>query len=165
MALLDALNAGVPALSEFMGKQVLARIQRAVDKHTPKTGSFSPQVSSARDHLHNPEPVIALPYWPEKQSQQESASEALQSAKDAKTKAEEELRKLEADILEHRPPADELNREQVAYLGHDEIQVAVEDTGYRLVRHGGAATILSEGERTAIAFLYSSRHWKAVRST
>ncbi|WP_186178779.1 AAA family ATPase, partial [Burkholderia gladioli] len=59
-----------------------------------------------------------------------------------------------SDILEHRLPAEELNRDLVTYLGHDEIQVSVEETGYRIVRHGNAAMHLSEGERTAIAFLY-----------
>ena len=40
------------------------------------------------------------------------------------------------------------------HLGHDELQVSAKETGYHIVRRGSAATHLSEGERTAIAFLY-----------
>lgn len=148
------LSAGAPALSEFVGKQTLARIEQIVEKHNAKTLSFKEKVKAARESLHDHELAVALPEWLERQKELESATNARVAANEAKAKTEKEIRALEADILKHQEPADELNRELRAYLGHDDIQVAVEATGYRLVRRGSAATNLSDGERTAIAFLY-----------
>jgi len=152
--LMDALSAGLPALGEFMGRRALERVNGLLAKHNSKTASFTDQVKSARERLHLHELSVALPGWSEKQTQIEDATKAHTSAKESWGNARRDILALEKDIRDHRQPADELNRELVAYLGHDEIQVAVEDTGYRLTRRDGAATNLSEGERTAIAFLY-----------
>ncbi|WP_430495595.1 AAA family ATPase [Ralstonia pseudosolanacearum] len=152
--LLTAMSTGLSSVAEFMGKQALERMQELVKKHNAKSASFAEEVKTARDRLHDNELANALDGWLDRQNQLTAASQARASANEKKSEVEGEIRQLEADILAHRPPADELNRELVAYLGHDEIQVEVEDTGYRLVRRGGAATNLSDGERTAIAFLY-----------
>ena len=61
---------------------------------------------------------------------------------------------MERAILEHRRPADELTEELRAYLGRDELRFEVKGTGYALTRGGQPVSHLSEGERTAIAFLY-----------
>ncbi|PLZ02828.1 hypothetical protein CY652_07840 [Burkholderia sp. WAC0059] len=152
--LLGALDAGLNAVGEFMGQRAFASIMSAAQKHNEKTQSFSKEIESIRERLHNHELAVALDGWLELQSQIKSTTEVHSRAKGRTAEVEKQIRVLEAAILEHRQPADDLNRELYSYLGHDEIQVAVEDTGYRLVRRGGAATNLSEGERTAIAFLY-----------
>jgi wobble nucleotide-excising tRNase len=56
--------------------------------------------------------------------------------------------------VEHRRPAEELNAELCSYLGHDELRLDVKDAGYTVTRGGQPAGDLSEGEKTAIAFLY-----------
>ncbi len=154
LALLKAVNAGLPTLGEFLGKNAFARLQNVLEKHNSKTESFAEQVKAARGRLHQNELAQALPGWRDRKAKLEAANDAKVLAGQEKGKAETDIHVLEADILQHRQPADELNRELIAYLGHDEIQMAVEDTGYRLVRRGAHATNLSEGERTAIAFLY-----------
>lgn len=154
LSLLKALNAGLPALGEFMGKNALIRLQSIIEKHNSKTKSFAQQVSTARERLLQHELVQALPGWQERQSNFRASNEAKASAEQIKGNAETDINMLEADILQHLQPANELNLELIAYLGHDEIQIAVEDTGYRLIRRGAPATNLSDGERTAIAFLY-----------
>ncbi|WP_295003484.1 AAA family ATPase [uncultured Dechloromonas sp.] len=152
--LMEALSAGLPALGEFMGRLALERVNALLAKHNSKTVSFAEQVKSTRERLHLHELSVALPGWSEKQTRLEDATKLHAAAKESWGNARLDMLALETDIRDHRQPADELNRELVAYLGHDEIQVAVEDNGYRLVRCDGAATNLSEGERTAIAFLY-----------
>ena len=152
--LMEALSAGLPALGEFMGRLALERVNALLAKHNSKTASFAEQVKSTRERLHLHELSVALPGWSEKQTRLEDATKLHAAAKESWGNARLDMLALETDIRDHRQPADELNRELVAYLGHDEIQVAVEDNGYRLVRCDGAATNLSEGERTAIAFLY-----------
>ena len=61
---------------------------------------------------------------------------------------------LELEIVEHRRPAEELNDDLFQYLGHRELQLKVEETGYTITRNGVSATSLSEGETTALALLY-----------
>ncbi|WP_416243000.1 AAA family ATPase [Azospira sp. APE16] len=152
--LMEALSAGLSSLGEFMGRLALERVNAFLTKHNSKTASFAEEVKSARERLHFHELSVALPEWSEKLTQFEDATKAHSAAKESWGNARRDVLALEKDIRNHRQPADELNRELVSYLGHDEIQVTVEDTGYRLVRRDGAATNLSEGERTAIAFLY-----------
>lgn len=152
--LMEALSAGLSSLGEFMGRLALERVNAFLTKHNSKTASFAEEVKSARERLHFHELSVALPEWSEKLTQLEDATKAHSAAKESWGNARRDVLALEKDIHNHRQPADELNCELVSYLGHDEIQVTVEGTGYRLVRRDGAATNLSEGERTAIAFLY-----------
>ena len=65
-----------------------------------------------------------------------------------------EITNLEEEIAGHRRPAQELNRDLLAYLGHGELQLTVQDHGYAIARNGVPAQQLSEGETTAIALLY-----------
>lgn len=154
MKLLLAIGSGLPVLSEFLGKNAWVRLNKVAEEHNRKTDSFVDEVKAARTHLHQHELAQALPGWQERQKRVTEANRARSEAEAAKSNAESEIKELEADLLQHRPPADEINRELISYLGHDEIQLATEQTGYRLTRRGAVAGNLSEGERTAIAFLY-----------
>ena len=153
-AFLQAINAGLPALSEFMGRRSLTQLVRHVESHNERTRNFEEQVKLARERLRDHELVEALSGWTERQNALDVATEVEKGARQAQANSEAELKMLEADILEHRPPADELNQELISFLGREEIQLAVEDTGYRVLRGGHPANDLSEGERTAISFLY-----------
>ena len=66
----------------------------------------------------------------------------------------EEITHLEKEIAGHRRPAEELNLDLRAYLGHGELQLTVQDHGYAIARNGIPTQQLSEGETTAIALLY-----------
>lgn len=154
LKLLQAIAAGLPALSEFLGSNAWARLVAAIEAHNRQTNSFAEEVKVARTRLHTHELAEALPGWLARKKRLDDATTARTSAENTKSNTESEIKKLKADILQHRPPADELNRELISYLGHDEIQLVTEQTGYRLTRRGAVAGNLSEGERTAIAFLY-----------
>jgi len=151
----EVLGTSVPAfVGEFVGGSALQTLKGIIEKHNEKTNSFADEVIKARERLLENELGGALADWQQKQSELEHAKSKATEASAEKRKADEEAQRLESAILEHRRSADELNRDLVTYLGHDEIQVSVEETGYRIVRRGSVATHLSEGERTAIAFLY-----------
>jgi wobble nucleotide-excising tRNase len=47
-----------------------------------------------------------------------------------------------------------INDRLKAFLGHSELVFEVSDTGYKITRHGEVAEDLSEGEKTAVAFVY-----------
>ncbi|PKL57274.1 MAG: hypothetical protein CVV34_07400, partial [Methanomicrobiales archaeon HGW-Methanomicrobiales-5] len=61
---------------------------------------------------------------------------------------------LEKEIILHRPAADEINDDLFRYLGRDEIKLETKENGYQITRYGKLATELSEGEKTAISFIY-----------
>lgn len=81
-------------------------------------------------------------------------AEEVQAAADEVGVLKGKIIVLEREIVEHRRPAEELNAELRAYLGRDELQFEVRDTGYVLMRSGSPVQHLSEGEKTAIGFLY-----------
>lgn len=83
-----------------------------------------------------------------------TANTALEDIKVKPAGIQAQIDELERAILEHRRPADELTEELRAYLGRDEMRFEVKGTGYALTRGGQPVSHLSEGERTAIAFLY-----------
>ena len=82
------------------------------------------------------------------------AEAAIKPLQDDVQRLQTEIADIERDIKKHRQPADELNNELRAYLGRDELRFEVKETGYSLTRAGKPVSHLSEGERTAIAFLY-----------
>ena len=84
------------------------------------------------------------------------AETTLGTAKHKPTELEKKIGDMELEIIEHRRPAKELNYDLQAYLGHNELRLKIKDTGYELIRGQSdePVTNLSEGERTAIAFLY-----------
>ena len=151
----EILGTGAPAaISEFVGKAALRALKGIIEKHNAKTNSFADEVIKARERLLENELGGVLADWQQKQSELGQAKLKASEASCEKRNLDEEAKRLESAILEHRLPAEDLNRDLVTYLGHDEIQVSVEETGYRVVRRGSMAMHLSEGERTAIAFLY-----------
>ena len=62
---------------------------------------------------------------------------------------------LSNDLQDHGVGADRMNKLIWDYIGHKELRLIAEGSGYRVIRPGGVpATELSEGERTAISFCY-----------
>jgi wobble nucleotide-excising tRNase len=61
---------------------------------------------------------------------------------------------LEKKIVEHRTPAEEINAELRSYLGHEDLKFDLDGEGYCILRNGILAESLSEGEKTAISFVY-----------
>lgn len=59
-----------------------------------------------------------------------------------------------AKISNTQQAATELSQKLVAFLGRDDLKFEPEGEGYRIMRFGRAAKRLSEGEKTAITFLY-----------
>ena len=155
--MLTIIVAGGPAIAEFLGKSAFARLEAVVKQHNDRTAALPAEVAAARKRLHDHEVAVAAAQWLELDGVRVDAEaknvESARVAKETKRKIQE----LEADILQHRPMAEKLNEDLAAYLGHDEIQVVPQATGYQLMRRGVPAVHLSEGERTAIAFLHFLR--------
>lgn len=151
------LVSGSSGIAEYMGKTAYAKLQGIVAKHNDRSAAFDQDVCEARRRLHDHEIASSMAEWIQLSNDREAAVRLKADSARAVTYTQEKIRELEADILQHRPAAEMLNADLIAYLGHDEIQVVPEKTGYLLMRRGEPATNLSEGERTAIAFLHFLR--------
>lgn len=146
--------AGLAAVSTAMGTTAFARLKALIDHHNTHTEGFDASVKAARIALAENEVLKALPGWKQKSGAVAEAQLSESTAQLEATKLREQIGALETQVRQHRRPAEELTDEIKAYLGRDELRFEVEQNGYRIMRGLAPATHLSEGERTAIAFLY-----------
>jgi wobble nucleotide-excising tRNase len=125
-----------------------------IKKHNQHTDNFSQEVELARKALERDIVVDALTEYQVKNEAIDYADTRRDKAKGLANKIQSKITELEESIQQHQKPADELNNEMASYLGRDELRFNVEKTGYTITRNGQPAMHLSEGERTAIAFMY-----------
>ena len=145
---------GAVAFGAIMGKSSFDQLVSLIKNHNTHTASFDAEVIKARAGLLRDETLRALPTW--RELTKELADFATEASRLGEQSVELKRRidALNSLIRQHRQPAEELNREIAAYLGRDELTFKPEQNGYLITRSGQPATDLSDGERTAIAFLY-----------
>lgn len=143
-----------PFIASFEGTKALAALNDQIKKHNEMTASHDAEVKAARDRLARDGMVGALGQWRERCEAVEQATNALDAARDATARLEDQIQELEREVRQHVLPAEELTRDVSAYLGREELQFVPEHNGYTVMRGGHPAKNLSDGERTAVAFLY-----------
>ena len=154
----EALSLETGELSaEGSGKSIMVAVEtvnKIIDKHESITGNLKAEVQKACRTLEHDHVLEAVPRFDALEKSVTEAEAALYKLKGKPDKIKERIASIEREIIEHRRPAEELNQELRAYLGRDELKFDIKETGYALSRGGHPASDLSEGERTAIAFLY-----------
>ncbi len=130
------------------------RLNGVLRKHNQTCDEFESRIASSRDRLALGLIAGALEEFVRLQDAVQSAHAAIAPAEQDVRRLINEIERLEREIVEHRRPAEELNDDLRKYLGHGELQLAIMDTGYSIMRNGVPADMLSEGEMTAIALLY-----------
>ncbi len=125
-----------------------------VERHNQTSAHFKASVDEACKKLEASYVAEAHAEFVQLSEAVTTANTALVDIKARPAGIQAQIDELERAILEHRRPADELSEELRAYLGRDELRFEVKGTGYALTRGGQPVSHLSEGERTAIAFLY-----------
>lgn len=133
---------------------VVAVVNRIIRKHNQASEDFQTRVSSARKRLALYLIAADINEFKRLKDACKNATGDLKTAEDKSDALAAKIKKIENEIIEHRQPAEDLNNDLRQYLGHGELQLAVEDTGYTITRNGETAQMLSEGEMTAIALLY-----------
>ncbi len=136
---------------------VLEVINAVIRKHNTTCDEFSDSVSKAREELENDAVASSLDEYRKLMGAVAAAQEKARKAESSVSSLEGQIGTLEREIIEHQEPAERLNEDLQKYLGHSELRLDVEETGYRITRAGETASGLSEGERTAIALLYFLR--------
>lgn len=125
-----------------------------VEKHNRISGEFTASVDSACKKLEASYVAEAHAEFAQLSDAVKAATTELDGTKTTQAEIQAQINELERAILEHRRPADELTAELRAYLGRAELRFEVKGNGYALTRSGQSVAHLSDGERTAIAFLY-----------
>lgn len=125
-----------------------------IDQHNQTTEDFQRSVKNACELLERSYVAEAYAEYAQLAYIVKEAGDALKRVKEKPISVQRGIEGLEREILEHRRPAEELTEELRSYLGRDELRFEVKDSGYALTRSGQPVSHLSEGERTAIAFLY-----------
>jgi len=130
------------------------KLNAVIRKHNQACDDFQTNVNKAREQLASGMIAKALADFVKLRDAAQQAEVAVQAAEQEVQRLKIEIERLEREIVEHRRPAEELNEDLRNYLGHDELQLKIKDTGYAITRRGIQAQALSEGEMTAIALLY-----------
>lgn len=144
------LNVTLPLLDS----SILSDINAIISQHNNETDDFLTTVAAARQRLE--ESILSDSYkdYLAKKSAISVAEAELSLLNQQKADLARQIGDIEKEIEEHHKPADELNADLRSYLGRDEITFRVLGNGYQIERNGSIAENLSEGEKTAIAFLY-----------
>jgi wobble nucleotide-excising tRNase len=151
---IDSYLEGLSLSASATASSALAAVNLIVQEHNTRCRAFDKSVAEARQEMEAALVADALSiYKANLQAVTDSVSDERRLGDDVKA-LQESVTKLEMELREHRTPAEELNKELWGFLGRSELSVEVKDTGYTVVRDGKAALNLSEGEKTAIAFLY-----------
>lgn len=149
-----AATAAPTETTPFSLADSVAALNGIVERHNQTSAQFKASVDDACKKLEALYVAEAHPEFVEVSEAVTTANTALEDIKAKPAGIQTQIDELERVILEHRRPADELTEELRAYLGRDELRFEVKGIGYVLTRNGSPVSHLSEGERTAIAFLY-----------
>jgi wobble nucleotide-excising tRNase len=134
--------------------EAIKKLNEVIRRHNQACDDFDGRVAEARRKLAADMVAEVFGEFVSLSDEVRKADEEVEAAQREVQQLNEEIRRLEGEIVEHRRPAEELNEDLRKYLGHDELRVEVQDTGYVIRRRGIPAQALSEGEMTAIALLY-----------
>ncbi|HLO96293.1 MAG TPA: AAA family ATPase [Burkholderiaceae bacterium] len=152
--ILSAISGVAATATQLGAKAKLAELVATVEAHNKQTASYAEIRRDAQRRLADDELLQAWPEWKQKNAELEGLRAALEKVAKQSDELKSKIAGLEREILEHRRPAEELTDEVASYLGRRELSFEVQDNGYSIRRDGQVALNLSEGERTAIAFLY-----------
>jgi len=125
-----------------------------VATHTSKGSTHDLHTAECRLRLESHLVAISLPEYLKQKEELRSIEASETAAMCAIRDLTEEIAGLDVEIRNHRIPADKINSDLRAYLGHADLHLEVSDSGYVISRNGIPANNLSEGEKTAISLLY-----------
>ncbi len=146
--LLPVDNFPIPA------NQPIRDLNGIIQEHNSECANHAEVTGKARKRLEDGTVAERLDEFRELQDVVSSHESAIQKYSSQVQQLIATMSELEAEITEHRAPAQELNDDLRKYMGHDELQLDIKDNGYSISRNGVPASHLSEGETTAIALLY-----------
>ena len=134
---------------------VVVQLNESIRDHNARVQSHEQDVQQAKQQIERSLVAQKLPKYGRLKEGLNELDGQIQAIEKELYELTGRRTQLELSLVEQRRPAAELNQDVARYLGHNELQFNVLETGYSIVRNGSpAAESLSEGEKTAIAVLY-----------
>ena len=134
--------------------KTVERINVTIRLHNEKTANFDHTVADARGRLAWAMIADAFDEHRKLAVQAQEAKVHHQNAKVQDERLLTRIKTLEHEMRQHREAGEDLSKDLRSYLGRGDLTFVAEKNGYSLRRHEHPAEHLSEGEKTAIAFLY-----------
>jgi wobble nucleotide-excising tRNase len=139
----------------------IAAVNKVIEKHNQKTSNFEKEKDKAREALKNhylSDIVDEIRKIDESVKLKSTKITMLTDGVSGKTLSLADLRRRVTDnrakVSSSHKACKQINDRLKMFLGRDEIVFEVSGDGYVIKRHDEIAQDLSEGERTAIAFVY-----------
>lgn len=154
MTLLKVIATAGTAIGATIGKSAFEQACHYIDEHNTYSDQYDQKVLNAQHALARDAVVENLEDYRAKKEAIAGLRSAVETSTTLQRGYGDEIQALERTIRHHQPAAEELTKDMQSYLGRDELKFEAKDNGYRITRNGMAAMHLSEGERTAIAFMY-----------
>ena len=148
----EQLNLSVDVPDTDLG--TVASVNEIIRKHNQACDDFETRTTDARQRLEAGFVADDVEEFLKLRDELQASEASLNKAGEETKRLNDEIARLEREIVGHLQPAEELNDDLRKYLGHDELRLDIKDTGYAITRNGVPAHALSEGETTAIALLY-----------
>jgi wobble nucleotide-excising tRNase len=138
------------------GAAQLDAVNAVVAEHSNKTKNFTQEIEAAKKSIKSALAAAAIAEYQELKTAFDDLEKEHSGLADKITVDSAKVNALEQEIINHKKPAEDINRDLESYLGHSEIRFATADgeTGYTIMRGDKPAHALSEGEKTAIALLH-----------
>jgi wobble nucleotide-excising tRNase len=150
---------GIEQLFNEFNSEVIKLID-IVGKHNGKNEKFDEEVKKGQYklELHFVSEILISENYDETEKDIKGQKEELDKILKELTVLENEIKKLEVILINESVGADAFNKSLAKFIGRKDISIEFDKSlkGYKLIRAGKseAAKNLSEGEKTAIAFVY-----------
>lgn len=138
---------------------LINKIQEYIDRHNEKVANFDAVISKAKKRIerHYIQEQIEQLQYNDKEVTLQQFKDNLKKIKEECDKKTREYEALENKLSNETLGAEEFNKKLEKFLGYGEITIEFDkdEKGYKIYRNGREeAKNLSEGEKTAIAFIY-----------
>ncbi len=135
--------------------EALEAVNGCIATHNKAHDEFAQTQQDARNTLLGHYLAEARDEYRRLEGEAADADKQANESRDAFDELEKRIEELTQQLRNHGPAADVINALIKAYLRHGDIEIAAQDDGFQLRRHGQEiATNLSEGEKTAITLCY-----------
>ena len=151
---LEIVSTAGSAVSAAVGKNAFENIRSLIQQHNQHCEKFTAAQREARQALEVDEVNKALESFNGQRDEIESLESQMLALNVDISEASRTVKQLKIEIRQHSAAAAELTNDLVSYLGREELNFIAHDGGYSIMRNGQPALHLSEGERTAISFIY-----------
>jgi wobble nucleotide-excising tRNase len=151
---LSFIAEGAQTVSTALGLSALENINRKISEHNQYTDNFDIELKKVRARLETHTASSFLEEYKQTNEEIAQIESSIQTEQEGAEYARRQIVDLESEVKELVQPAEELNKEMADYLGREELRFQVKGNGYVISRRGKPALNLSEGEKTAIAFMY-----------